>query len=71
MEMELRKSKMKMPTFLKDKEQKLTKMLLIIFICFLLSYGPGMVFKLVRIKTTQIITYDKIIYNIKLRNIKT
>ena len=34
-------------TFLKDKEQKLTRMLLIIFVCFLLSYGPGMIIKVV------------------------
>ena len=58
MEIEMRKSKIRMPTALRDKEQKLTRMLLIIFICFLLSYGPGMVFKLVIIKNI-IIGIDK------------
>ena len=43
----MRKSRIKVPTALKDKEQKLTRMLLIIFVCFLLSYGPGMIIKLV------------------------
>ena len=43
----MRKSRIKVPTALKDKEQKLTRMMLIIFVCFLLSYGPGMIIKLV------------------------
>ena len=47
MEKEMRKSRIKVPTALKDKEQKLTRMLLIIFVCFLLSYGPGMIIKVV------------------------
>ena len=47
MEKEMRKSKIRVPTALRDREQKLTRMLLIIFVCFLLSYAPGMIIKLV------------------------
>ena len=47
MEEDLRKSRIRIPTALKEKEQKLTRMLLIIFACFLLSYGPGMLIKVV------------------------
>ena len=49
MEKELRESRMKIPTGLKEKEQRITKMLLCIFICFLVSYGPGMIIKVVSI----------------------
>ncbi len=43
------KSKVRFPTALRDKEHKLTRILLIIFGCFIAYYGPGMVFKLVSI----------------------
>ena len=50
MENDLRNSSIRIPTALKEREQKLTRMLLIIFACFLLSYGPGMLIKVVSTK---------------------
>ena len=70
MEKEMRKSKLRMPTALRDKEHKLTKMLLIIFICFLLSYGPGMVCKLVRIRSIETVKYNKLYDKIILSKIQ-
>ena len=44
----MKTSDMKMPKGLKQREQKLTKMMLFIFSCFLLTYMPGVIVKLVR-----------------------
>ena len=50
MEAQLKTSDMKMPKGLKAREQKLTRMMLFIFSCFLLTYMPGVIVKLVRIR---------------------
>ena len=42
------------PDGLKANEQKLTKMLLLVFVCFLFSYGPGAMVKLVSIPSRAI-----------------
>lgn len=49
MESVMRSSRTFIPKGLEKKEKKLTKMLLIIFACFLLSYGPGALIKIVSI----------------------
>ena len=49
METQMRTSRTVIPKGLREKEQKLTQMLFIIFACFMLSYGPGSVIKIVSI----------------------
>jgi hypothetical protein len=41
MEHEVRNSKVSLPKGLKEREQRLTKMMLIIFACFIITYMPS------------------------------
>lgn len=48
MEFEIRNSNMALPKGLKEREQRLTKMMLIIFACFIMTYMPSYFVKTVR-----------------------
>ena len=50
MEAQLKRSSAALPKGLKDREQRLTKMMLFIFGCFLVTYLPGAIVKLVRVQ---------------------
>ena len=49
MEEEMKRASTKVPKGLKEREQKLTKMMAFIFMCFLATYMPGVVVKVVKI----------------------
>lgn len=48
METQMQRSSTRVPRGLKEREQKLTKMMAFIFACFLATYMPGVIIKLVR-----------------------
>lgn len=52
MEAQLKRSSAALPKGLKDREQRLTKMMLFIFGCFLITYLPGAIVKLVSLILT-------------------